>query len=180
MARINLLPWRAELRKQKQKEFATVASGSAVLMVLVIMLVHVQLSGAIAQQDARNQFLQAEIRTVEGQIKEIKDLELAKTQLVARMKVIEQLQRGRPAVVHLFDELVAATPEGLYLTSLVQKDRTLTLEGLAQSNARVSTLMRNLDASPWLENPVLEIIEAQNDGSRKFKLRVAQSDQATK
>ena len=180
MARINLLPWRAELRQQKQKEFAALAGGSAFLMVVVIALVHVQISGAIDNQNARNQFLQAEIRTVEGQIKEIKDLELAKEQLVARMKVIEQLQRGRPAVVHLFDELVAATPDGLYLTGLVQKGRTLSIEGMAQSNARVSTLMRNLDASPWLENPVLEIIQAQNNGSRKFKLRVTQSDQATK
>jgi type IV pilus assembly protein PilN len=182
MAHINLLPWRAELRKQKQREFATVAVGSAILMLLVIAFFHFQISGMIDHQNSRNSFLQREIETVEAQIKEIRDLEVQKQQLVARMKVIEQLQRDRPAVVHLFDELVKATPDGLYLTSVLQENSTLVIEGIAQSNARVSALMRNLEASPWLENPVLEIIQSdKSESSRSFKLRVVQSfDKAKK
>lgn len=181
MAHINLLPWRAELRRQKQREFATVAGGSAFLMVLVIAFFHIQISGLIENQNSRNQLLQREIKTVESQIKEIQDLEKQKQQLVSRMKVIEQLQRDRPAIVHLFDELVDVTPDGLFLTGVDQKGSILTIEGMAQSNARVSALMRNLEASPWLENPVLEIIQTQKDNSRKFKLRVTQSSgQATK
>ncbi|MFA5529498.1 MAG: PilN domain-containing protein [Thiohalomonadaceae bacterium] len=179
MARINLLPWRAELRKQRQREFATVAGGSALLMVLVIALFHLQIGGLIDSQNSRNRYLQAEIKKVEAQIKEIQDLEKQKQQLVARMKVIEQLQRDRPAIVHLFDEMVRVTPDGLYLTSVAQKKAVLSIEGIAESNARVSALMRNLEASPWLENPVLEIIQTEKaDSSRKFKLRVTQSSGA--
>ncbi|MGE0079963.1 MAG: PilN domain-containing protein [Thiohalomonadaceae bacterium] len=176
MARINLLPWRAELRKQRQREFITVIIGSAFLMVLVIAFFHIQISGSIDTQNSRNRYLESEIKLVEAQIKEIQDLEMQKQQLVARMKVIEQLQRDRPAIVHLFDELAKSTPDGLYLTSVTQKNSVLNIEGVAESNARVSALMRNLEASPWLDNPVLEIIQIEtSDNSRKFKLRVTQT-----
>lgn len=179
MARINLLPWRAELRKQKQREFVTVIIGFAFLAVLVVVLFHVQISGAIDAQNSRNRYLESEIKLVESQIKEIQNLEKQKQQLVARMKVIEQLQRDRPAIVHLFDELVKAVPDGLYLTSIAQKNTVLSIEGVAESNARVSALMRNLESSPWLENPVLEVIQTDTASkSRKFKLRVTQSSGA--
>jgi type IV pilus assembly protein PilN len=176
MARINLLPWRAELRKEKQREFFSVAAGSAVVTLLLIGYAHLHVSGQINTQNSRNQFLQKEITEVESRIKEITQLETQKQELVARMRVIERLQRNRPEIVHLFDELVRATPDGLHLTSLKQKDTTLKIEGVAQSNARVSAFIRNIDASPYLENPVLELI--QNDektNNRKFTLTVTQT-----
>lgn len=176
MARINLLPWRAELRKEKQREFFTVAGGSAVLMLLLVGYVHLHVSGLIDTQNSRNHFLQKEITEVEGRIKEITQIEAQKQELVARMKVIERLQRNRPEIVHLFDEIVRATPDGLYLTSVRQTGASLKIEGMAQSNARVSAFMRNLDASAYFENPVLELIQnEEKTGNRKFTLTVAQT-----
>jgi type IV pilus assembly protein PilN len=178
MARINLLPWRAELRKQRQREFLSMAGGSAMLMLLVIVYFHLQISSLIDTQNSRNTFLEKEIKEVESRIEEIKDLERQKQQLMARTKVIEQLQRNRPAIVHLFDEIVRATPDGLYLTSIIQKGDVLTIDGLAQSNARVSAFMRNIEASPWLDSPALDVIQIgtdKNASDRKFTLRVKQS-----
>lgn len=180
MARINLLPWREERRKEKQREFAVAAVGSAVVMLLVILYVHLHINGLIDTQESRNAFLEGQIKEVEGKIKEIENLERQKKQLIARMKVIEELQGNRPAVVHLFDELVKTTPEGLHLDTVQQKGNLLTIKGLAQSNARVSAFMRNLDASPWFDNPVLEVIESGtktkgSEGQRMFILKVTQS-----
>lgn len=177
MARINLLPWREELRKQRQREFVSIAAGSIVLMLLVIFYVHLHINGLIDNQESRNQYLQQNIKQVEAKIKEIKELEKQKEQLIARMKVIEQLQGNRPLVVHLFDEIVKAVPDGLYLTSLEQKQNELIIKGRAQSNARVSAFMRNLDASAWFQQPVLDVIETSKDKQarvRSFTLRVKQ------
>ncbi|HHM05247.1 MAG TPA: pilus assembly protein PilN [Gammaproteobacteria bacterium] len=178
MTRINLLPWREQQRKEKEREFYSIAGGAAVLMVLVVVYVHFHISGLIDEQHVRNEFLAKEIKAVEGKIKEIKELETAKDQLLARMQIIEQLQRQRPLVVHLFDELVKTIPDGVYLTSIRQEGATITLVGVAQSNARVSAFMRNIDASPWLANPRLDVIEAleQADNARasKFVLNVTQ------
>lgn len=178
MARINLLPWREEVRKERRKQFAFIAAGSAVLALLVVLYVHLHVASMIDNQSARNQYLQQQIADVETKIKEIENLEKQKEQLLARMKVIEQLQSNRPEIVHLFEEIAKAVPEGLSLTSIAQAGRTMTVQGRAQSNARVSSFMRNLDASPWFDNPVLDVIESTSKGSertRSFTLRVNQS-----
>lgn len=178
MARINLLPWREKLRQQRKKQFFNILGGFAVLMALVILYAHMHVSGLIENQQSRNSFLENEIRLVEIKIKEIRDLEQKREQLIARMRVIERLQGNRPEVVHTFEELVKATPEGMQLSSVTQKDRILTISGQAQSNARVSSFMRKLDASDWFSDPVLDVIETKgggNERTREFTLRVKQA-----
>lgn len=178
MARINLLPWREELRKEQRRQFFVVLGGSAILMLLVIGYVHLHINGMIQGQESRNNFLQTQIKEVESKIKEIDNLDRQRQQLLARMKVIEQLQGDRSVIVHLFDELAKAVPDGLHLVNVKQTGRNLTVQGVAQSNARVSSFMRNLDASPWFENPVLEIIQVDDKGqrgNRTFTLRVSQA-----
>lgn len=177
MARINLLPWREELRKEQQRQFLTVLGLSALLMVLIIVAVHIQIAGMISNQNSRNDFLKKEISKVEKQIKEINEITKKKTNLLARMEVIETLQRNRPEVVHLFDELVKVMPEGTYITKLKQSGKSLSMEGRAQSNARVSALMRNIDASDWLGNPGLKVIKADKKSDtdeRSFSLTASQ------
>lgn len=161
MAKINLLPWRAERRANRQKEFygmlGLAAAGGLVLSFLIWFHYSQQISG----QNTRNQFLQAEIQKVEGKIKEIEALDKQKDRLLARKKVIEQLQANRSQMVHLFDSLVRTIPDGVALASIKQEGEILTLEGRAQSNARVSNYMRNLEGSGWMTNPDLSIIEAK-------------------
>ena len=160
MAHINLLPWREKLRKQRQREFGFTILGALLLTVAGMGywgFVYVQ--GMIDHQDNRNRFLENEIARVDKEIREIRDLENTRQKLIARMKVIEDLQVSRPQIVHLFDELVTVVPDGTYLTKLEQRGRNLVLDGLAQSNARVSTYMRNIESSPWLNDPKLRIIE---------------------
>ncbi|MGR9105642.1 MAG: PilN domain-containing protein [Gammaproteobacteria bacterium] len=178
MAKINLLPWREELRKQQQQDFLMAIMGSAALCLLIMLMVHSHIEGLIEQQNRRNQFLETEIAALEAKIKEIDDLEQKKAMLVAKMEVIQELQGSRPEIVHLFDEVATTTPDGVYLTEMTQTGNTLTFDGSAQSNARVSAYMRNLDASPWLANPVLNIIETKGEGNQgrvnRFKLSVQQ------
>ncbi|MCG6886779.1 MAG: PilN domain-containing protein [Proteobacteria bacterium] len=164
MARINLLPWRQEIRKEQLRQFLTMLGLSVLLMAAVVALVHIQVSGMISHQSSRNDYLKKEIARVEKQIKEINNLANEKKLLLARMEVIEQLQRNRPEVVHLFDEIVKVMPEGTYLVGLKQNGKSLVLDGNAQSNARVSALMRNIDGSPWLTNPRLKIIKREGKG----------------
>jgi type IV pilus assembly protein PilN len=160
MPRINLLPWRDELRRQKQKEFGALVGVSLLAAVGVVGLVHLQINQMIDHQKRRNAFLDAQIAELDVKIKEIQDLERERDNLVARMRIVEQLQTSRPEVVHLLDEIVTAVPEGVYLTSMVQKERNVTLEGFAQSNARVSSFMRNIERSKWLTGPDLKEIRA--------------------
>lgn len=178
MAHINLLPWREELRKQRQRDFFIFAGAAAFMMVLVVAFLHFYFVSLIENQDARIDYMKTEIRKVEAQIKEIEELEKKKAQLEARMRVVEQLQKNRPEVVHMFDELVRMVPEGMFLTSVVQKGQVITIEGNAQSNARVSALMRALDGSPWFANPMLDVIQSKSgksdEGLQSFKLRVSQ------
>jgi type IV pilus assembly protein PilN len=178
MAHINLLPWREDLRKQRKRDFFIIVGSAAFAMVLAVVFLHFYFVSLIENQDARNAYMQGEIKKVEAQIKEIQELEKKKAQLIARMQVIDQLQKNRPEVVHVFDELVRLVPEGMYLTSIVQKERIITIEGNAQSNARVSALMRALDASEWFTNPMLDVIQAKTskgeEGLQTFKLRVSQ------
>jgi type IV pilus assembly protein PilN len=161
MARINLLPWREKLRKRRQRDFGLMVLGALLLTAAGLGYWHWYNQALIDHQQDRNRFLEAEIAKMEQAIREIRDLDRTRQKLVSRMKVIEDLQVSRPQIVHLFDEMVTVVPDGAYLTRLVQSGGNLALEGRAQSNARVSTYMRNIEASPWLDNPRLQIIENQ-------------------
>lgn len=161
MARINLLPWRAERRAQRQKEFYGMLGLAAVAGVLLSFLIWFYYGQQISGQQTRNQFLQQEIAKVKAQNEQIKTLGRQKDRLLARKKVIEELQANRSQMVHLFDSLVRTIPDGVALSSIKQEGELLTLNGRAQSNARVSTYMRNLESSGWMTNPDLTIIEAK-------------------
>ncbi|HKK04642.1 MAG TPA: PilN domain-containing protein [Gammaproteobacteria bacterium] len=177
MAHINLLPWREELRKERQRQFAVVAVGSMILMALIILLVHINIAHLIDEQDSRNRYLQQQIAKVEDQIKEIRTLEQEKQRLLDRMNIIQRLQQNRPEIVHLFYEIASRVPSGVYLTSIKQSGHKLVIQGVAQSNARVSAFMRQLDASDWLSNPQLDVIQTKSKGDERssdFTLRVQQ------
>lgn len=175
MARINLLPWRAERRKSRQKEFVGMLGLAALAGVLVAFLVYSYYGGRITGQTERNDYLRGEITKVDGQIKEIEALDEKKSKLLARKEVIEQLQSNRSQMVHLFDSLVRTIPDGVTLTAIKQEGDILTLSGRSQSNARVSTYMRNLESSGWMTKPDLNVIEAKgaNPGlPYEFNLKV--------
>lgn len=177
MARINLLPWREELRKEQQRQFLTIIGLSVVLMILIILTVHIQFANMLGNQNTRNQFLTEKIAEVDTQIKAIEKLEKDKQSLQARIKIIQQLQSNRPEIVHLFDEISRILPQGLYLKGIEQNNRAIKITGYTQSNARVSAFMRNIEASDWLSNPVLDVIQLESkaeDGSREFILRCMQ------
>ncbi|MCG6861802.1 MAG: PilN domain-containing protein [Chromatiaceae bacterium] len=177
MARINLLPWREAERKRRLRELAAVAAAGLVATLLLGLAVHFHIEGLISNQQSRNQFLRNEISKLNKQIREIRDLELTKEKLLARMNVIQQLQVSRPEVVHLFDEMVVRIPEGVYLTKATQGGRSVVVEGRAQSNARVSEFMRNIEASNWIGGPLLMVIENKEKtgtGMNHFRLRFHQ------
>jgi type IV pilus assembly protein PilN len=185
MPRINLLPWRAELRQKRKKEFLTAMLGSVLIAGLLVYGSKLMVQSWTSGQHHRNDILKEEIAKLDKQIADIKGLENQRERLLARMRVIDQLQRSRPEVVHLFDELVNAMPEGVNLTSVTQANNRIDVSGVAQSSSRVSALMRNIDASPWLADPHLDGISgtAQNAarGSQfQFKLYAQQvsTDQA--
>lgn len=159
MARINLLPWREAARQQRQKDFL-IAGGIALGMTLAAaVLVHLFYEDRIGGQQSRNQYLESEIARLNIKIKEIQDLEKTKADLLSRMEIIQQLQKSRPEIVRLFDELVTAIPEGVYLTKIEQSGRSVVIEGRAQSNARVSAFMRKIEASQSIGKPRLMLIE---------------------
>ena len=162
MARINLLPWRVERRKQRQKEFGVMLGMAALAGVVLWFLVNGYYNAQIDGQHARNDYLKDQIKQVEKKITEIDELDRQKARLLARKEVIEQLQANRSQMVHLFDSLVRTIPDGVILTSIKQAGEKLTLEGRSQSNARVSTYMRNLEGSGWMTRPDLSIIEARD------------------
>ncbi|PZP62430.1 MAG: fimbrial protein [Pseudoxanthomonas spadix] len=161
MAKINLLPWREERRAQRQKEFYGMLGVAAAISVLLALFIWFYYNGQIDGQNERNAFLQGEIAKVDAQITEIDALDKQKDRLLARKKVIEQLQANRSQMVHLFDSLVRTIPDGVVLTSIKQEGNVLTLQGRSQSNARVSTYMRNLEGSGWMTKPDLSVIEAK-------------------
>ena len=165
MARINLLPWRAERRKLRQKEFMVMLGASALGAALLAFLIVGYHKAQIEGQNERNTFLRDQITQVDAKIKEIEELDKKKAKLLARKEVIEQLQANRSQMVHLFDSLVRTIPDGVTLTSIKQEGDMLTLEGRSQSNARVSTYMRNLEGSGWMTNPDLSVIEARGDNT---------------
>ena len=161
MAKINLLPWRLERRKLKQKEFITMLATAAAIAVGLSILIVLYYNGQISGQEGRNNYLTTEIASIDKQIEDIKDLEKKKADLLSRKKAIECLQGRRSLMVHLFDDLVRTIPDGVKLISLEQDGSKLTINGNSQSNARVSAYMRNLQVSGWMSQPELTIIEAK-------------------
>ena len=166
MPRINLLPWREELRNQRRNQFFVALGGAAAVAGLLLLLSYFVFDGLIGGQRDRNEFLKAEIAKLDKQIEEILELENSKARLLARMEIIEQLQRSRPGIVHVFDDLVTVMPEGVFLNSIKQSGRRIEMVGVAESNTRVSALMRNIDDSEWLTSPDLEVVEVKSLGGR--------------
>ncbi|HEX7043226.1 MAG TPA: PilN domain-containing protein [Burkholderiales bacterium] len=174
--RLNLLPWREMRRREQDRQLLTIGIGAWVLMVLIVFYAYIHVSAQVETQNKRNEFLKQQIAKVEEQIKEVAELKKRRQDLIARMNVIQQLQADRTRVVHVFDDLVRRVPEGVQLTTLKQSGgKTMALTGVAQSNARVSALMRNLAASDWFADPQLGVINVrQRQGERvsEFSLTV--------
>jgi type IV pilus assembly protein PilN len=160
MPRINLLPWREQERKIRRREFMVAAGGAIFAAVIFVLGGKLLYSSWTDAQNEKNNLLKKEIVKLDAQIADIQDLENRKQRLVARMEIIEKLQRKRPEVVHLFDEIVKTIPEGIYLTAIKQSGNKLEIHGVAQSSTRVSTFMRNIDSSVWMDNPVLQVVES--------------------
>jgi type IV pilus assembly protein PilN len=159
MAKINLLPWREELRAQQRLDFVK-AIGVAVLFTAVIFAgVHMYIEGLKAYQEQRNKIIQDEIALLDKKIEQIKTIEDQKSKLLTKIDLIQELQESRPEIVHLFDELPRVTPDGVVLSTFTQKGQELTFEGKSQSNARVSAFMRAIEASAWLKLPTLDVIQ---------------------
>ena len=165
MARINLLPWREERRKLRQRQFNVVMIMVGVASALTVFLLWGAMDTAIGNQNARNAYLTDQIKLMDDKISQIKDLQDTKQRLLARMQIIQQLQQSRPTEVHLFDQLVKTLPPGVYLSSVAQSGDNLTLQGVAESSARVSAYLRNIDASPWLGAPNLQVVQKDNGKS---------------
>jgi len=165
MAKINLLPWREELRKQKQKDFLNAIVLSILVGFIILGLIHTYIEGLKAYQEQRNQILQNEIALLDKKIIDIKDVEEKKSKLLAKIDLIQKLQESRPEIVHLFDEISKTTPDGVYLTKFTQTGSELIFEGKSQSNARISAFMRAIEASPWLQAPTLKVIQSPSKES---------------
>ncbi len=160
MAKVNLLPWREELRQQKKKEFLSMLGLSALTTVLILGLVHLYIQGLKDYQGQRNKLLQDEIVKVDAKIVEVKAIGEKKSKLLAKIDLVQRLQESRPEIVHLFDELPRTTPDGVFLTKFTQTGPALLFEGKTQSNARVSAFMRAVEASSWLQSPKLDVIKS--------------------
>ena len=167
MPSINLLPWREEERKRRQKEFGLATAGAVLAGIAVVMLTMLAFNQMISGQQARNQRLTEEIAELQKSIEEIDGLERQKERLLARMEIIEQLQKSRPEIVHLFDEVARELPEGVYLTGIKQTGKRIEVRGVAQSSTRVSALMRQFDASGWLTDPQVERVETTQSGASR-------------
>ena len=176
MAHINLLPWREEKRKERKQQFFILLGLGAFLSAFVVFIVDMYYGERIAYQNSRNTYLETHIARLDVKIKEIRSLEKERDQLRERITTIQSLQSGRPIVVHLFDELVTSIPEGVFLTEVALTEKpdneasikALTIKGVAESNARVSNFMRNIEASPWLRDPHLEIVETVTQDGRRL------------
>lgn len=162
MTRINLLPWREELRQEQKKQFGIMTLLIAILAVAIVGLIHFQMASKIDYQQGRNTFLTDQITAVDLEIAEISELQKVRRSLIERMNVIQDLQGSRPSIVHLFSEIVSTVPNGVYLKTLTQTGSNLLVNGEAESNARVSTYMRNLSNSEWLKDPNLTVIEIED------------------
>lgn len=182
MPRINLLPWRDELRKQRQRNFTIAAAAAVVVGIAVVLVSRMALGNMIEHQNDRNALLKTEIAGLDKQITEILGLENQKERLLARMEIIERLQQSRPEIVHLFDEIARTMPDGVYLDSVLQTGRKLEIGGAAESSTRVSTYMRNIDASEWLTDPGLirvETVAGEQGRNAEFTVTAKQVGEGT-
>ncbi|MDX1634955.1 MAG: PilN domain-containing protein [Marinobacter sp.] len=177
MAKINLRPWREELRAEKQQQFVVMLLGAVIVAAGLAFLWKSDMDARIAYQESRNAYIQTAMKQLDTQIKEIEDLKRKRDELLARMRVIQDLQGKRPVIVRVFDELVRTLPEGLYYTDLKKSGETLAIVGMAESNSRISALMRRFEESDWFNNPNLTNVAAA-DGARagysQFNLSVQQ------
>lgn len=177
MARINLLPWREELRKQYLKDFLGIIGLSVIITLAAMLGVHAHIEGMKDYQKKRNGMINKEIAKLNIVIKEIKDIEAKKNRMQEKIDTIYGLQLSRPEAVHLFEELAQTLPEGVFLTQFTQSGRSLAMSGLSQSNARISAYMREIESSTWLGNPRLDIIrggEGAQGHSDQFNMRAKQ------
>jgi type IV pilus assembly protein PilN len=182
MTKINLLDWRAQRRQQRKQQFFALLGLSFLVSAIIVVIAYAVVDEAIDHQKNRNEFLQNEITELDKQIKEIQELQRVKANLLARMKVIEQLQQSRSATVHFFDEIINTLPDGVYLTSIKQSGGSVTLNGIAESNGRVSAYMKNLDASPWFRDPKLVVIRTSDRNHQRnseFQLQVTNLTKST-
>lgn len=163
MTDINLLPWREQLREDRKKEFLVSLGGVVVIAVGLLFLMDRFVNGAIEDQNERNNYLITQIEVLDGMISEIRELRSQKAELTERMAVIQDLQGTRPVIVRLFDELVRTLPDGVFYNSITRTDDTINLEGIAESNNKISTLMRELDNSDWFANPNFRQVTATDD-----------------
>ena len=169
MPQINLLPWRAELRTRRRNQFFIGLGASLGAAGLAVLASNFVMNGILSNQNSRNELLNTEIAALDKRIADILELEASKDRLLARMEIIEQLQRSRPEIVHVFDELVRTLPDGVRLTSVKQTGRRLEVKGDADSNTRVSAFMRNIDKSKWLTQPDLQVIEVRDTSTKRKK-----------
>lgn len=167
MIRINLLPHRAEKRRARQIQFAALSVISLTIGALLVGFVHVAISTQISYQERRNAYLKNETAILDKQIEEIKKLREQTQSLLVRKDAVEKLQSDRSNVVHLLDQMLRILPEGVYLSTLKQTGNKISMVGYAQSNARISTLMRAIEDSPWLDSPALVEIHATTAGSAR-------------
>ena len=161
MAHINLLPWRDERRAELKQEFLAVLAAVAVVGAFAIFAVDLFFSGQIQNQNERNNYLQSNIDSLNKQVEEIREMQRKRTQLLDRMKVIQELQGNRPIIVRILDQLVRTVPDGVFYTELKANNQLITITGIAESNNRVSSLMRRLDSSDWFTQPNLEGVKAE-------------------
>jgi len=160
MAQINLLPWRDERRQELKKEFLTIIAFVLALAVGLVLLADRVVNSQIDEQKARNQYLKEHIAILDKQVAEIRDIQKKRNQLLDRMRVIQELQGNRPIIVRILDQLVRTVPDGVFYTNLNTHDKVINIRGIAESNNRVSSLMRRLDASDWLADPNLDAVRA--------------------
>jgi len=175
MTSINLLPWREELREERRQRFFVLLGVVAASAVFFMILVHMAFANRIGMQNNKNRFLEKEIVFLDKRIQDIKHIKEQKTALIARMKIIEQLQTNRPKIVHLFDEIVKILPRGVYLDLMVREGDVITLKGMTESNTNVSGLMRKISASEWLAAPLLTEVKADDSKAKReteFTLRL--------
>jgi type IV pilus assembly protein PilN len=175
MTKINLLDWRTARRQKRKQQFLVLLGLGGLVSAAVVVLSYLTMDAAVDHQQKRNAYLQQQITELDKQIKEIQELQKTKASLLARMRVIEQLQQSRSATVHFFDEIINTLPDGVYLTHIRQAGNNVTLDGIAESNGRISAYMKNLDSSPWFTTPKLVVIRTSNTGrlrNAEFELQV--------
>lgn len=177
MAKINLLPWREELRKQQLQEFVFILGAVVLAAVVVAFAWKQKVAGDVETQKSRNSYIEGQIAQLDESIKEIEELQRRRDGLIERMNVIQGLQGNRPVIVHVFDQFVETLPEGVFYTSIKQAGKSFEVVGIAESNNRISNLMRSLEGSPWFRNPQLVKVVAQGE-MFQFSLTLELENQA--